>query len=62
MVVDWRDCPVIDGVLQIDNALELQGSRGLERSPNDLSIINYTFRGGEITLKSPLSKLLISVL
>jgi hypothetical protein len=39
--------------LQIDNALELQGSRGLERSPNDLSIINYTFRGGEITLKSP---------
>jgi hypothetical protein len=41
MLVDWRDCPVID-VLQIDNALELQGSRGLERSPNDLSIINYT--------------------
>jgi hypothetical protein len=28
--------------LQIDNALELQGSRGLERSPNDLSNINYT--------------------
>lgn len=48
--------PVVDGDFQIDNALELPGSRILERDPNDLSIINYTFKGGEIALKAPFTR------
>ncbi|SNR71632.1 LamG-like jellyroll fold domain-containing protein [Lutibacter flavus] len=48
--------PIVDGELLITNNLELPGSKILERDPNDLSIINYTFRAGQISISRPFTK------
>jgi hypothetical protein len=48
--------PVIDGELLITNNLELAGSRLLERDPNDLSIINYTYKAGPISISPPFTR------